>query len=442
MKLLIVSTGYYPYIGGVQTQVRLVANELAERHEVEVAAVAFYGRSPSPKWLRSLGKHLSDSCSWLVARTGMQHSAPIRLFRRTQSFCSEFGMYLFFKSYPSYQDGKVRVQTLAPSVFLRIPMMLRAAWLAFRTPLGQRREVFLSSFLDHLYLNRLRKVMVGKDLVHSFADGYLGWAAEKVTRERGLPFLLTPYVHPGQHGEDERHVAFYRRADRVFALLETGRDKLIELGVAPEKLRLCGVVPLLPDKVDPHAFRQRHGLQGRPIVLFLGRMMEYKGFKALLDAASLVWQCIPDVQFVFVGPPDGNSHETFVHYADPRIQYLGAVSEQEKGNALSACDVFCMPSVAEILPAVYLEVWSYGKPVVGGTAAGLKELIEGNEAGRVVSQDPQALAEVLVGMLRDPEQRARMGENGRTMVSERFTTDAVVKRFESVYREIIEPPRS
>lgn len=438
MKLLIVSVGYYPHIGGVQTQVRLLANELAERHDVEVAAVAFYGSPPVPKWLATLEKCLSDAGNWLVTRLGIQRSAPVRFLRRIRAFFSGFDTYVFFQSYPSYDDGRVRVHSLAQSMVFRVPMILRAAWVSTRAPVGRRKEWFLSSFLDQLYAPRLRELVAGKDLVHSFADGYLGFATEKVTREQGLPFLLTPYVHPGHYGEEDYHVAFYRRADRVFALLETGRDKLIELGVAPEKIRLCGVVPLVHDEADPKAFRRRLGLRDEPVVLFVGRMMEYKGFTAVLEAAAIVWRRLPNVCFVFIGPPDRDTHETFARYADRRIHYLGTVSEREKCDALMACDVFCMPSVAEILPAVYLEAWSYGKPVIGGTAAGLRELIEGNGAGTVSSQDPLEVAEKLVQLLDDPDLRARMGENGRALVRARFTKQAVVERFESVYDEVLQ----
>src|SRR5262249_53823016 len=150
----------------------------------------------------------------------------------------------------------------------------------------------------------------------------------------------------------------------------------------------------------PDEFRRRHNLAGNPLVLYVGRMMQAKGATAVLAAAPLVWQAFPEARFVFIGPANPSEAAHF-QGADPRIIYLGKVSPQEKPDALAACDVFCMPSMSEILPTVYLEAWSYGKPVVGGHARGLPELVEGNEAGIAVSQAAEDVATALKALLSD-----------------------------------------
>src|SRR5262249_18733850 len=147
-------------------------------------------------------------------------------------------------------------------------------------------------------------------------------------------------------------------------LVESDRAYLESLGVAAEKLHTIGVSPDLPPTVDPEGFRQKHGLEDRPVVLYVGRMMPQKGAKGLLEATERVWQRMPEARFVFIGPGTPESDAWFAQ-ADPRILVLGKVSLQEKADALAACDLFCMPSLSEILPTVYLEAWSYGKPVVG-----------------------------------------------------------------------------
>ncbi|MGE0451154.1 MAG: glycosyltransferase family 4 protein [Vicinamibacterales bacterium] len=436
MKILLVSIGYPPHIGGAQTQARFVAQQLSRRHHVEVAAVAFSVHSSVPPWLFAARDRVVAVLRAIARRTGTYDGALARRFRRMREFCADFDMYLWFKPYPDHADGPVKVHSLAPSHLARLPLIV-AAWIASRdAEPGQRREVFLRAFFDRLYLPRLRAAMQGQEVVHSLADGYLGWAAEQAARERGLPFVITPYVHPGHHGEDDQNVEFYRRADAVFALLETGQATLAKLGVPRERLRLSGVVPLLPSSVDPVGFRQREGLGTRPMVLFVGRIMDYKGVHAMLAATAQVWAAVPDAHFCFVGPSERGSHEAITRLDDSRVRYLGVLSEQDKGDALSACDVFCMPSIAEILPAVYLEAWTYGRPVVGGLAHGLRELIEGNDAGVVVSHDPAEVARALVALLTDPVRRRELGENGRALVRRRFTADALTAALESAYVEL------
>ncbi len=399
MRILFVAQRYYPLVGGVETQTRLVVHELARRgHAVQVVATTL--REPRlPKRMRVLG----DS--------------------------------LLLPEGRSYDDEGVPVHVLTPGLGDRVrmlPIALRAVPILARRYHALRR--FGYPFFRRVFAPKLQPFVAWADVVHSVAGNYLGWTAQEVARVLGRPFVVTPYVHPGQYGDGPDDARHWQTADAVLALLETDRRVLIEqLGVSPEKVHLYGVVPLLPERADGAGFRARHGLGEAPVVLFVGRMNDYKGAPALVQAASLVWEKRPDVHFVFIGPASEEERHIF-EGADARIRYLGRVDDQEKADAYAACDVFCMPSRHEILPAVYLEAWSYGKPVVGGPAPGLRELIEGNAAGLVVAQTPGAIADGLLRLLAHPEQARALGESGRRLVARRYTRAALVDTLERVYK--------
>ena len=402
MRILFVSQRYHPFVGGVETQTRLVVRELTRRHQVEVAAVNFDEPDLHPR---------------------------LDFFHES----------LLAPSHESFNDEGVPVHALTPSLADRarmMPIALRA------TPLLQRYRYhalrrFGYRFYRSAYLPKLRALVQKADLVHSVAGGYLGWAAQEAAAQANVPYVCTPYVHPGQHGDDADSVAAYRRADAVFALLETDRQFLTELGVPSEKVHLAGVVPLLPEHADPAAFRASLNIGDAPIVLFVGRVVAYKGVYALLDAARQVWDERPDAHFVVIGP---GGDEEALNARHPHIHYLGRVSEQRKADALAACDLFCMPSTFEILPAVYLEAWSYARPVIGGTAQGLSELIEGNRAGVTVAQDREAIARCVLDLLADPERRMRMGRCGQELIRERFSKEGLVSRYEAVYQALARSP--
>lgn len=406
MNILFIAQRYHPFVGGVETQTRLVAKELAKEHHVAVAAMTFE-EDRIPQRL----KVLADS--------------------------------LLAPPYDSYQDGPVAVHSLTPSWQERLRLLPIAARAIPRLQRYFFHELraFGYRWFRSVYLPRLQALMreTGAEVVHSVAGGYLGWAAQEAAEALGLPFVLTPYVHPGQHGDSEVDAAFYCEADAVLALLDTDRQFLVDLGVPEEKLHLYGVVPLVPEEAFPVAFRERHGLEEAAIVLFVGRMTEYKGVPAILEAAPEVWAERPETHFLFIGP-SSEAMQQRLETADERIRYLGFVSEQEKADALAACDVFCMPSSFEILPAVYLEAWSFGRPVIGGPANGLRELIEGNEAGVVAEQAPEAVAGAVLSLLRDPERRECYGKNGRRLVEERYSVEALVSVLEQVYREVRAAP--
>jgi phosphatidylinositol alpha-1,6-mannosyltransferase len=409
MKILLVSQNYHPFVGGVEIHARQVAHELAKAHSVTIAAGNFLP-------------------SRLPSRLAVLHTS------------------LLAPSYHNYQDGAVPVRALTPSGSDRLrllPISARALPVVRRRA-HHRLSRFGYPWYRAVFLPRLRELVQGTDVVHSLAGGYLGWTAQAAAQEQGVPFICTPFVHPHQWGDDPASVAYYKRADAVIALVESDRRYLRTLGVPEEKLHVIGVSPDLPATVDPDRFRHQHGLNDRPgecggappgrlpVVLYVGRMMPQKGARALRQAADLVWRREPRAQFVFVGPRTQESAAWFSS-DDSRALVLGKVSGQEKADALAACDVFCMPSMSEILPTVYLEAWSCGKPVVGGRAPGLPELVEGSGAGIAVTQDPHEISMALLKLLQQPALRARMGERGRELVSRRYSVEAVVGALESLY---------
>lgn len=402
MRILFVTQRYHPYIGGVETQTRLVVHELVRRgHEVQVVATTL--REPRlPRRLQVLGDSL--------------------LLPRGQS----------------YHDAGVSVHVLTPSLWERLrmlPIAVRAVPLLARRYHALRRWGY--PFFRRIFAPKLWPLVEWADVVHSVAGNYLGWTAQEVARQLERPFVVTPYVHPGQYGDGPDDARHWQTADAVLALLETDRQVLTEhLGVPPEKVHSYGVVPLLPEQADGVGFRARHGLGDAPIVLFVGRMNAYKGAPALVQAAPLVWKTKPEVHFVFIGPATEEEQRIFAG-VDARVHYLGRVDEQEKADAYAACDVFCMPSRHEILPAVYLEAWCYGKPVVGGPAPGLREVIEGNEAGVVVAQTPEGIAQALQQLLVDSDLRRRLGANGRRLVQRRYTREALGDTLERIYGELL-----
>jgi glycosyltransferase involved in cell wall biosynthesis len=165
-------------------------------------------------------------------------------------------------------------------------------------------------------------------------------------------------------------------------------------------------------------------------------MMPQKGAPLILDAAPLVWKRHPDARFIFIGPATDLELKAF-DGRDARITYLGKVPSQEKADALAACDIFCMPSISEILPTVYLEAWMFGKPVIGGLADGLRELVEGNRAGICSSSEPQELSSAISRLLDDGALRAELGNHGLNLVTRNYSIESIAGRLESLYEGLV-----
>ena len=394
MNLLYTITGYPPAIGGAQAYMHSLARQMAERHDVRVAA----------HWDRT-------RTDWLLGTT-------LRAPRRPGPH--------------AYEVDGVPVHLIAPTAAERLGMAPAVA--AYYLLKGPAIEHISARLARHL------APMAGDaSLVHNGRMGRepLSFASLHLARRLGLPFVLTPFHHPRWVGWNYQHYLWlYRQADAVLALTETERQALIGLGVAPQRITVTGMGPVLAPSADGEDFRHRFRLDG-PIVLFVGQKYRYKGVEALLGAAPLVWADFPDAHFLFLGPGTRHSQALFRQHQDARIVDLGVVDLATKSDALAACTLLCLPSSQESFGAVLVEAWMMGKPVLGGPAPAVREVIDDGVDGFLVSQDCTVLADRIVDLLARPALGAEMGRRGREKALARYTWPRVAARTEAIYRALV-----
>ena len=98
--------------------------------------------------------------------------------------------------------------------------------------------------------------------------------------------------------------------------------------------------------------------------------------------------------------------------------------------------IVVVPSMGEGFGMVALEAMERARPVIAAEIGGLGELVEDGVTGRLVrAGDPQPLAHAIVGLGRDLDAAARMGEAGRRRALDRFLQERCTDRTELLYRE-------
>ncbi len=278
----------------------------------------------------------------------------------------------------------------------------------------------------------------GFDVVHSVCREY-AQAALRLARENGAKLVLTPLVHPGQAwgGAGRQDIAVYRQADALVALTEAEKAWYVSRGVHPARVRAIGPGPTIQAPGDGEGFRRRYGLQG-PLVLFVGRKEPYKGVRALVGAAPLVWQRHPETSFAFVGERSAlyTVWDPFRGRGDRRLLDLPMLGEAEKAAAFAACDVFCLPSRHETFGLVYAEAWLCGKPVIACGIPPLREVVADKVDGLLVRQRPADVAAAINKLLDDPALAQRMGEAGRAKVAARYNWERTVEETERLYLDL------
>ncbi|MEV1008006.1 glycosyltransferase family 4 protein [Streptomyces sp. NPDC049881] len=182
-----------------------------------------------------------------------------------------------------------------------------------------------------------------------------------------------------------------------------------------------------------HAFRTRHGLHGRRVVLCVARLVPRKGQDTLVRALPLIRRAVPDAALVLVGtgPYERRLRRLADTYGGGAVVLTGGLRHTETPAAYAAADVFAMPCrtrraglEAEGLGIVYLEAAAGGLPVVAGDSGGAPDAVLDGRTGTVVDgRDTGAVADAVVRLLVAPGARA-MGEAGRRWVAREWTWDA------------------
>lgn len=188
--------------------------------------------------------------------------------------------------------------------------------------------------------------------------------------------------------------------------------------------------PVLPELAD-----------GNPTVLFVGRMDPRKGLKYLLRAFPRIAASVPNVRLVVVG--NGllrRYYQSFLPAAlTARVRYVGFVPGTVLPRYYRSADVYCAPSVGgESFGIVLLEAMASGTPVVASNITGYNSVVHDGVEGRLVPpRDPDALADAIVELLRDPKRRMAMGQAGREKARS-YSWPAVTRAIEEYFRIVLE----
>jgi colanic acid/amylovoran biosynthesis glycosyltransferase len=176
--------------------------------------------------------------------------------------------------------------------------------------------------------------------------------------------------------------------------------------------------------IDPAQFRPQDVVAARdggPVrVLTVGRLVGGKGFALLLDALHALVERGRDVALTVVG--DGPSRTRLHAQAarlgiGDRIEWVGAIGQDEIRERYARADVFCLPSFAEGVPVVLMEAMAMEVPVVATNIAGIPELIADGASGLLVTAGRvDELANALQRLVDDRDLRARLGRAGRDAV--------------------------
>jgi glycosyltransferase involved in cell wall biosynthesis len=225
-------------------------------------------------------------------------------------------------------------------------------------------------------------------------------------------------------------------------------DALVADGWAADHLPAmlgCPVVPV-PKGVDTTLFtpdgpdrRRMLGLDGKRLVVSVGRLVPIKNVALLLDAIRLVRECEPRAHLLHVGEgPDLPALERRVAALGlaGAVTFAGYVAQHETPPFYRTGDVFALTSDFDNSPNVVLEAMACGLPIVSTDVGGVRELVD---AGGELAppRDAGAIAAALLRVLSAPDHAVSAGRHNRRSAVERFSWRASAQKLLDVYRGVL-----
>jgi glycosyltransferase involved in cell wall biosynthesis len=277
---------------------------------------------------------------------------------------------------------------------------------------------------------------------HFLDNGFIGAALKNLY---GKPLVVTA------HGGEVYDLAFrnkwYRtlychvlnKADHVIAVSQFIEEKLLSLGVSPNKLSVIsnGYDDKLFKPFSTIAARKKLGLPlNKKILLSIGNLVDDKGHTHLIDAMRLVLKERNDVILVIVG--SGSLKEPLKKKTrelglDGKILLVGQKKHEEIPVWMNACDVFVLPSLCESFGVVIIEALACGKPVVATRVGGIPEIITDKDFGILVEPAcPLPLSEGLLDALERKWVHSKIA-----LYAKKYSWTSVVQNILKVYSDVL-----
>ncbi|WP_279579901.1 glycosyltransferase [Fodinicola feengrottensis] len=223
------------------------------------------------------------------------------------------------------------------------------------------------------------------DVIHVQAHFVMGRVLAKVARRRQVPLVATNHFVPDNAFGYTRMPKWTRSSLSKLAWSDLNRFLRKANAVTTPTPRAAQLLtdhhlgqPVVPIScgIDLDHFKPSGGTSVEPTILFVGRLDEEKRVPDLLRALARMER--PDVRLEVVG--DGGCRSEWEALSDrlglaSRVTFHGFVSDDELTAAYARCDVFCMPSTAELQSLVTMEAMAAGKPVVAANAMALPHLV-------------------------------------------------------------------
>lgn len=296
-------------------------------------------------------------------------------------------------------------------------------------------------FLAYKLFKRI--ILFNPDIIH--IQGGHPWFSFilPLLHSKRYPLVMTFHDVKPHIGENHLRTRFINYCGRTYSdkMIVHG-EKLKEImikkyGIPNENVHVISigehnVVPF--KKYDRKDLREEGNL-----ILFFGRIYEYKGLKYLIKAEPLITKKMPNAKIIIAGRGEKfKKYENMMKNKENFIIYNHYISYKEGVELFQKCSVVALPYIDASQSAVIVTAYGFKKPVVTTNVGSIPEIVDNGKTGYIVPpRNPKVLAEAIVRLLKDEDLRKRMSENAYKKLRTDLSWDDIAKKTIEVYKEAI-----
>ena len=308
-------------------------------------------------------------------------------------------------------------------------------------------SVRLFSFAHPRLRQPLRQFRVIRKIfrrIREFAPDVIHYQGAHLWFDLALPFLRRyPLVftvhdfqpHPGDRLSQKTplwvEMFARRRADELIVHSQFLRDLVVRnLRGTAEKISVIPHIQIGEDLPPSTSKEEDH------LILFFGRIWEYKGLEFLIRAEPLITARVPDARILIAGQGEDFSRYTrMMVHPDRFIVRNEFISEDLAADYFQRASVVVLPYIEASQSGVIPLAYSAAKPVVATTVGGLPEIVEDGRTGYLVApRDAAQLADAVTRLLLDPSLRRQMGKNGKSKLQAECSSEVIARKTMEVYQ--------
>lgn len=234
-----------------------------------------------------------------------------------------------------------------------------------------------------------------------------------------------------------------------------GIDSIIAVSLGVKKVLIASridsrVIDVVPDGIDflpPEDIKKSDYLRKEfsfapddYLVGIVAHLADHKGHKYLIDATKILKDKVPKIKIIIVGEGpllmELTRQAKEIHVED-RIFFLGFREDVPK--ILASLDLFVLSSYLEGMGSSIMDAMAHKLPVVAANVGGIPEVVVDGKTGLLVPpRSPEALAEAILKVYRDPSLSLQFGQMGSEVVHERFSAESMANKILGIYEKLAE----